>query len=105
MGKHITIVNNSLFLFHVPAIVNPNTNEPTMMIDACSRFLGSKDRGQDALVKCVQLTRLQMLIFTDFCNDNICQYLAQQEKDNLYQGFDIYITSSDMIQRLKQHNK
>lgn len=99
LGNKLTIYPSSTFLFHLPAIAAPGQDAVIEGQD-CGSYLGHKDRGQDAVPKCLALRQSEQDLFDSLFTKHIKPYLTAEEIDRLYKGYDIIISGKDLQKRI-----
>lgn len=104
MGHHIIVSDASFFMFHLPAIFDPNRAENVLPEQVCIYSLGDKDRGQDAYKKCMDASAAESKIINDMLNNTSYKYLTLEELQRVKEGYDVYVYAEDMRARLGQQS-
>lgn len=100
LGKHKTIMPYAFFMFHSPGMYS-NTGNVYTTTEYCKRAMaGLKDRGQDAVAKCLAGVVVEDKLFYDMFDKYVAPYLTSGEVKAIKDGYDVYITGDVMGSRL-----
>lgn len=99
LGRKITILPSSQFLFHLPAI-ELQTGVTVLPYQSCLMYNGDTDRGQDAEQKCIDVNKGEQAIFDKLFDLYMRPYLTKDEAARVYQGYDVIISGIEMQKRL-----
>ena len=94
-GDSVKVVNNNiLFLFHIPAILNLTVPE------YCSTLKG-KSRGVSRFKNCIGNWEVEQAIFNSTLALVPYQIMTKEERGRYTSGYDVYLTGSQIKERLK----
>lgn len=100
LGHNITVMPNTLLMFHEPAILDPNTKDYVTLEEYCLNKVGHKDRGQDAYWKCKEDSEIYMHLSDQFFSEYVYPYLSKIEIIRIQQGYNVTILGTEMIKRI-----
>lgn len=100
VGHTISIKPASLFMFHVPARRN-DAGEYVFPVATCIEKRGTKDRGTDGEKKCIDQANYNQAMVEMLFKSTIERVMTFDEIKRMNLGEDIYISSEDMVKRVR----
>lgn len=92
--KEVIVRDYLVFMFHRSSAYGQEGN--------CAKHKGKKDRKQDLEAKCHQYYAEANRQDEEFAHKHYAKYLTQEEIKRVLDGHDVFITSDQMKQRIKQ---
>lgn len=98
-GDSLEIDDLAFFMFHKPAIYNPETKEFELSNTIC-RIAKGKDRGQPQEGKCIERMKANDKMYDKFFEEKVKPFLTKEELIKYEIGEDVYISGEEIKRRL-----